>query len=118
MIRLRVFGEIDAVEVARARQINHEFFLNAPGMRRKKKHAIAETGRFANIVRDEDDRLVARFPDALDVAVKLLAGERIERGEWFVHQEHARIRRERARERDALFHSAGKLVNVRVFESS
>src|SRR5256886_16746408 len=85
-------------------------------MWRKKQNAIAQTSCFANIMRDKDNGLAPRFPDLLNVAVKLLAGERIECGEWLVHEKHARIRRKCARQGDALLHSTGELVNVRVFE--
>ncbi len=37
MILLAVLGQIDAVNVARTRQIDHKLFLNAPGMRRKQE---------------------------------------------------------------------------------
>ena len=51
-------------------------------------------------------------PDVLDVAVKLLARQRVERRERLVHQQHARIGRERARQRDALLHAARQLVDI------
>ena len=61
---------------------------------------------------DENDCLAALFPDPLNISVKLLAGHGIKRGERFVHQQDAWIRRERTRERHALFHPARKLVHV------
>ena len=86
-------------------------------MWRKKQYAIAETGGFPHVVRDEDDRFAARFPDLLNIAVKLLARKRIKGSEWFIHEKHARIRRECASERNALLHSTGKFVDVGMFKS-
>ncbi len=84
-----------------------------PGIAREQDHAIGEADGFAHVMRDEDDRLAPLLPDPLDVAVKLLARQRVERGEWFVHQQDARIRRERPGQGDALFHPAGKLMDMR-----
>jgi hypothetical protein len=68
-------------------------------------------------VRDEHDRLLALLPDALEVAVELLARHRVERRERLVHQQHARVRGERARERHALLHPARELVHGGVREA-
>src|SRR4029453_18045948 len=72
-----VSGKINAVNVTRSRQVYREFFLDATGVRRKKQNAIAQTCRFANVVRDEHDGFATGFPNLLDVAVKLLACQRI-----------------------------------------
>src|SRR6266581_7433137 len=86
-------------------------------MWRKKQHAIAETGGLPHVMRDEDDGFAARFPDLLNIAVKLLARERIKGGEWFVHEKHARIRRQCASKRNALLHAAGQFMDVRSLET-
>ena len=105
-------GQRRAVDVARTRQRNRELAADAAGMRRHQQHPVAEADRLAHVVRHEDDRLAALRPDALDVAVELLARHRVERGERLVHQQHARVGRERAGQRDALLHAAGELVHV------
>src|SRR5438477_10736750 len=87
-------------------------------MWRKKQDAIPQASCFANIMRDKDNGLAARFPDFLNVAVQLLARERIECGEWLVHEKHARIPRKGASERNALLHSTGQLVNGRAFKTA
>ena len=51
-------------------------------------------------------------PDFLDVAVELLAGQRIQRGKRLIHQQHARIRRQRASQRHSLLHPAGELMDI------
>ena len=113
-----VLGELDRIDVARAGELDLELLANAAGMRGEKDDAIAEAGGLADVVRDEDDRLLAGLPDFLDVAVELLAGEGVERGERLVHEQDARIRREGAGERDALFHAAGELVDIRARRSA
>src|SRR2546423_6886644 len=72
-------GEIDAVDITRSRQVHSEFLLDATWMRRKKQNPIAQTCSFANIVRYKNDRFATRFPNLLNVAVKLLASEGIKR---------------------------------------
>ena len=91
---------------------NSKLLPDATGVRRKEHHAIAEARRLADVVRDEDDRLSACLPNALDVAVKLLASERIESAKGFIHQQNARIRCQSASEGDTLFHTAGELMDI------
>src|SRR6266436_1185557 len=112
-----VGGELDTVQVARSRQLDYEFLLHPTRMRRKKQDPIAQANRFPNVVGDKDNGFASRFPNALEIAVKLLAGESIEGSEGFIHQEDAGIRREGAGQGDALLHSPGKLVDVGAFKS-
>src|SRR6476659_1482943 len=74
-------GEFDAIQVTRSRELDYEFLLHPSRMRRKKQDPIAQTNRFTNVVGDKDNGFVARFPNALEIAIKLLAGESIEGGE-------------------------------------
>src|SRR6266550_1719016 len=110
-------GELDAIQVTWSRQLNYEFLLHSSRMRRKKQDPIAQTNRFADVMGDKDNGFAPRFPNALEVAIKLLAGEGIEGGERLIHQKDAWIRREGAGQRDTLFHPAGKLVDVGSFKS-
>ena len=52
--------------------------------------------------------------DAPDLLAQLDAHLRVERRERLVEQQHTRLDRERARERDALLHAARELVRVAV----
>src|SRR4029077_9652282 len=110
-------GELGAVQVARSRQLNYEFLLPPTRMGGKKEDSIAQTNRFADVVGDKDNGFAPRFPNALEIAIKLLAGEGIEGSEGFIHQEDAWIRGESAGQGDALFHSPRKLVDVSAFKS-
>src|SRR4029077_10048265 len=94
-------------------EIDLELFANSPRIRRKQKDPIAQTGSFADVVCDEQDRFLTRLPDLLEVAVKLFASQRIQRSERFIHQQHAWIGRKRTSERNALLHASRKLMNVR-----
>src|SRR5438046_2810824 len=108
--------KIDTVDITWAGQFKRKVFVD-PARRWGDKQATgAQTCRFTHIVRDKDDRFAARFPDFLNIAVELLASKRIQSSERLVHEEHPRVRRERAGERDALLHSAGKLMNIGMFK--
>jgi hypothetical protein len=110
-------GELDAVQVAWSRQLNYEFLLHPTRMRRKKQDPIAQANRFSNVVGDKDNGFAPRFPNALEVAIELFAGEGVEGREGLIHQEDAWIRGESSGQSDALFHSPGKLVDVSAFKS-
>src|SRR5438034_5552523 len=78
-------GELDTVQVARSRQLDYEFLLHPSRMRGKKQDPIAQTNRFADVMGDKDNGFASRFPNALEVAIKLFAGESIEGGEGLIH---------------------------------
>src|SRR6267142_581381 len=84
-------GELDTIQVARSRQLDYEFLLHPTRMRRKKQDPITQTNRFTNVVGDKDNGFAARFPNALEIAIKLLAGESIKGGERLIHQQDTRI---------------------------
>src|SRR5436190_3662077 len=74
-------GELDAIQVTRPRQLYYEFLLHPSRMRRKKQNPVAQANRFADVVSDKDNSFASRFLNALEIAIKLLAGEGIEGGE-------------------------------------
>src|SRR5262249_390943 len=67
-------------------------------------------------MRNKHDCFISRFPDSLKIPIELLTCERIKGSKGLIHQQHARIRRQRASKRDALLHSTGQLVNVGALE--
>ena len=101
-----------AVDIARAGKVDVEFLPDAARIWRKQNHAAPQASRFPDIVRHEDNRLFSSRPDSLEIAVELFAGHGIQGPKRFVHQEHARIWRQRTGQRHALAHSAGEFVNV------
>src|SRR5437879_1050275 len=93
--------DLDAVEIARPRQVDVEHLADPARRGRHENYSIGETGGFTDVMRDENDRFAPLLPNPLDVAVKLLPRHRIERGERFVHPEHTRVRTKRPRPRAA-----------------
>src|SRR4051812_47023809 len=87
-----VASQLGTVDVAWACQGNVKHLSDAPRSRRHEHDAVAEADGLAHVVGDEHDGLAALLPDALEVVVKLAAGERVERRERLIHQEHLRIR--------------------------
>ena len=111
-----VLRDVDAVEIARSRQINFKDLADPARRGRHDHDAIGQARGFADVVGDEDDRLAPFLPDLLDIAVELLARHGVERGERFVHQQDPRVRRQGAGQGDALFHSTGELMHICLHE--
>src|SRR5262245_58014705 len=65
-------------------------------------------------MRDANDGLAYLGLDALKLAAHLGPGQRIERAEWFVHQQYRRVDGPRARHADALALSAGQVTRITV----
>ena len=65
----------------------------------------------------EDDGHAGARPDLQELALQLLARERVERAERLVHQQDVGIVGEHARDRDALLHAARQLARVAVGEA-
>ena len=78
--------------------------------------AVGELERFFLIVRDEHARQVNLLVQAPQPPPQLLPHLRVERAERLVEQQHFRLDRQRARERDALPLSAGQLRRVPIAE--
>ena len=85
-------------------------------MRRHHDHAVGEINRLGDVVGDVDDGLARLAPDVGEQPLHVVARQRIKRRERLVHQQHSRIVGERARDRDALLHSAGQVMRIGVGE--
>ena len=70
---------------------------------------VGELERFLLVVGDEEARDAELVVQLAQPAAQLAAHARVERAERLVEQQHARLHRERARERDALALPAGEL---------
>ena len=75
-------------------------------------HPVGEVDRLLDPVRDEDDGLPERGPDPQQLVLQVAAGERVERAEGFVHEQHGRIDGEHAGDGDALAHAAGEVLRI------
>ena len=62
--------------------------------------------RLLDAVRDEEEHLLCFPPELEDQLLLLLARQRVECAERFVHQHHFRIARQRTRESDPLLHAS------------
>jgi len=78
----------------------------------EKGDARGEEKRFANIVRDEDNGFAEAACQRAEFALKLGAGDGIERAEWLVHEEDGRVGGEGARDFDALALDTGELAGT------
>ena len=105
------------VRRARPRQVDDLLVQDAAGARPHQHDAVGEAHGLADVVRDEDDGLARRAPDALDLALQDLPRLRVERRERLVHEQHGGIGRQRARDGAALAHPAGELVGVAILEA-
>ena len=62
-----------------------------PGPGRHDRDPVGEVDRLLDVVRDEEDGLLRRQPDPLEVVGEGLPGQRVDRRERLVHEEHAGI---------------------------
>src|SRR4051812_45361664 len=84
---------------------------DATGARAHEHDPLPEPGGLADVVGHEDDRQLLLGPDPLQLLVQDVAGDRVERGERLVHEQHRAVLGQRTGEGDALAHAAGELVH-------
>ena len=75
---------------------------------------VTETDRLLDVVGDEDDGLADLRLQAQELRLQPLAHDRVDGGEGLVHQQHRRVRGQRAGHAGALPLPAGELVRVPV----
>ena len=85
------------------------------GPRRQQHHPLRQPHRLADVVGHEQRSSCRGLPDAQELALQHVAGDRVERRERLVHQQEARLvgagrRGQRPRERHPLPHAARQLV--------
>src|SRR5262249_488277 len=96
--RFLILQKFHADRVARPRAANGHLVLPPPGRRRHPHPAIREIDRFRHIVRHVDHGLARLPPNLREEALHVVAGERVERRERLIHQQHRGIVRERPRD--------------------
>ena len=79
--------------------------------------AVGEEDGLLDRVGDEHHGRLGLDVDALELGLQIRPGERVERAERLVHQQHRGLVREHAGDRDALLHAAGELAGVLVGEA-
>src|SRR6266550_402601 len=88
---------------------DRHLFQNRAGRGRDDVGPVAEVHRFLDRVRHEEHRRLQVAPEVDQQILHSHPGGRIERAEWFVHQNDSGPQDQRARDRDALSHAAGQL---------
>ena len=72
------------------------------------EHPIGQEHRLVDAMGDEENRLAILRPDRLKFQIHLVACQRVERAEWFVHEQELRLADQRPVDGDALAHAARK----------
>ena len=70
--------DVRVLDPSRPRQIDDELLRDPTGAARQEHDAIAEAGRLADVVRHEQDCLLRRLPDPLELVMEDVAGHRVE----------------------------------------
>src|SRR2546425_3726014 len=100
----------------RAWQVDDDLLAETGRAGAEDEHAVAQVDRFVDVVGDEEDRLAGALPDAGQLLLHGLPRLRVQRAERLVHQQHVRVEREHAGERDALLHPARELAGQKMTE--
>jgi len=86
--------------------------LHCAGVRRHDDYAIGEIDRLGHVVCDVDDRFAGGVPNVREQPLHLLARQRVEGREGFVHEQNGRIVGKGAGDGDTLLHAAGEVMRV------
>ena len=90
--------------------------VTRPGPGRQDDDAVAEPGRLADVVGDEQHGQAAVAHERVELVVQHVAGHRVEGAERLVHQQDVGVLGERPGQRRPLAHAAGQLVRALVGE--
>src|SRR4051794_39247448 len=91
---------------ARARDVDVEDRLDAPGPRAHHDDAVGKEDGLVDLVGNEEHRLAGLAPDLEQLLLHELARLGVERGERLVHEQDLRVGGQRAGEVTALLHAA------------
>ncbi len=93
-------------------KVTSHLVRDAPRMRSQNHDARGEKHRLGHRMRDEEHGPFLLGVQPQQFLVQAVARHLIERGKGFVHQQNARPAHQRARNRDAHLHAAGKLPRI------
>src|SRR6266508_1920831 len=102
-------GGLDAAGPGR---VDRELGRHPPGTAGQQHHAVTQADRLAHVVGDEDHGQAGGLPELLELVVEQVAGDRVQRTERLVHEQHVGLLGQGAGERDPLAHAAGQLVGA------
>src|SRR5918992_1342509 len=103
--------------VTRDREVDRDDLLHLGRRRSQDDHPIRQVDGFVDVMRHEEDRDPELLPHLQDQVLEITASLCVHRRERLVHEEHRRLVRECACDRDALLHAAGELPRVVVDEA-
>ncbi|MNC43862.1 hypothetical protein D3C75_927450 [compost metagenome] len=86
-------------------------------MRRQHEHAVRKKNRLGNAVGYKDYGALHFAPHGQQLLIQTLAGEFIQRGERFIHQQDFRFHRQRSGDGHPLLHSSAELPRIFVCEA-
>src|SRR5579859_2169018 len=109
--------ELRRRHIARPRQIDRDVGFDAPRPGAHHHDPVGEEHRLLDRMGDEDAGDAGALPYLQQLALQLLARQRVERAEWLIHEEDVGVVGEHARDRDALLHAAGELARVAIGET-
>ncbi|CFN89298.1 Uncharacterised protein [Bordetella pertussis] len=85
-------------------------------MRRQQQDAVAQHQRFFDRMGNEQQRERCVLPQAQQLFLHAPARQGVERGEWLVHQQNARLHRQGPRDRHPLLHAARQGMRIGIGE--
>src|SRR5215212_5371999 len=112
----REAGHVSVLDPPRTREVDDELFGDPAGSAREEDDPVAQPGRLAHVVRDEEDGFLRGLPDPLELVVQHVARHGVELPERLVHQEDLGILGERPREGCPLPHPARQLMGLSLGE--
>ncbi len=101
-----LFDAIEGGARARPRSRQRHLEIEVDDAVAQHDHAIGEHDGFVDVVRDQERREPLLLPEPLDQPLHADARERVQRPEWFVEEQEIRLRKQGAREGDALLFAA------------
>ena len=99
-------GSVTSARDAGPREVDEHVGRRPVRARRHHDDAVGEQQRLLDVVRDEHDRATVARPHLLQPLLHRAAGDRVERAERLVEQQHGPRDEERAQQRDPLPHAS------------
>ena len=100
------FRRIPYTQVARPVDIDIDDLPHLAGTPRHHDDAVRQKHGLANTMGYEQHRLPGFLPHCKQIGLHLFAGQRIERAERLIHQQHGRVEQQCPAQRHTLAHTA------------
>src|SRR5439155_20682642 len=117
ILQLVKFIALLQTQVARTVERHLNIFDNCPWVGTHNENSIRQVNRLFHIMRHKQNGAGSLIPHPQEQLLHFTASLSIERAEWLVHQDYRGTKRQRARDRNSLLHTAGKRFRIRLFEA-